>query len=213
MNEGGYWNSSEVISDFSRLSPQSYWIDFFSGVAEPLCKRVLDLGCGGGRNTEMIARLGYQVWACDLHQGMVYATRDRMKSFLNPERIIQADMINLPYVDEYFDYVLANGILHNACSITELAEAIQQISRVLAVDGRLCLNAFTDAYIDPSLDEIGDHLYLTANGMRMTLLSPVELCEKFQENGLRPFGETYIYNRELDVGIRSVIRGVFVKLN
>jgi len=34
-------------------------------------KRVLDLGCGAGRNTQFLFEYGFDVFACDYYDGMV----------------------------------------------------------------------------------------------------------------------------------------------
>ena len=74
-------------------------------------KKVLDLGCGAGRNTELLVELGYDVYACDCHEKMVDYTKIRLKKYYSDEeiekRIIKEDIINLAYEKKQFDYILS----------------------------------------------------------------------------------------------------------
>ena len=42
--------------------------------------RVLDLGCGSGRHSELLANNGYQIYGCDISKNSIEITKKRLKS-------------------------------------------------------------------------------------------------------------------------------------
>lgn len=79
---------------------------------EEICHRlVMDAGCGGGRYTYIAARLGANVIAVDL-SGAVEKTKELTGHFPNVE-IVQANLFELPFRNEIFDYIYSIGVLHH----------------------------------------------------------------------------------------------------
>jgi SAM-dependent methyltransferase/uncharacterized protein YbaR (Trm112 family) len=74
-------------------------------------KRVMDAGCGNGRHAYYAARNGAEVWAVDLGAAIEVARRNTagMKSVY----VIQADLQNLPFKFESFDFIYSIGVLHH----------------------------------------------------------------------------------------------------
>lgn len=83
--------------------------------AVPPSARVLDLGCGHGRHAEPLARLGFDLWACDASAEAVETTRRRLSLVLGEaeaaQRVVQARPAALAYPDDHFDWVVAYGSL------------------------------------------------------------------------------------------------------
>ena len=75
--------------------------------AVPPLARVLHVGCGDGSLTADIARLGFEVWACDPEPEPV---RDALASVLGPDvaetRVSRATPESLGFADETFDWVV-----------------------------------------------------------------------------------------------------------
>lgn len=215
-NEEKFWNDPATIKWFSEQPVPDYWIAFFKNKGKQI-KKILDLGCGAGRNTQFLFESGYDVYACDWYDGMVKATRERLskigldKPFIE-KRVIKASMLDLPYKDNFFDVVLSNGVFHNAASLREMGLAFKETSRVLKKKGYVCFNLFSSNYIDPSLKRISDHVYLTKEKLSMVLISKMEVVSLFKKYGLVSEGGATEYEREVTTGKRSVMRGVFRKI-
>ena len=135
----------------------------------------------------MLAELGFNIYACDIHNGMLEATRDRMANFLSPEdlkkKIIKASIFNLPYPTGYFDFMIFNGLLHNTDSKEKVEKAIRLSSKILKKKGKLCINTFSDGLIAPELRKVSNrkYVYLTREGLLITLLPKklfLEMMEK-----------------------------------
>jgi tellurite methyltransferase len=74
-------------------------------------EKMLDAGCGEGRDAIFFAQAGYQVTAFDDAPSGVQKTRDRAASLGLQVHAFQAD-VNDFRAEEIFDFVLAGGIFH-----------------------------------------------------------------------------------------------------
>jgi len=80
--------------------------------AVPVSSRVLDLGCGTGRHTEPLLRLGFPVHACDAREHAVQKTRTRIEELVGAETAAQCVQVVAPdafdvYPDDAFDWIIA----------------------------------------------------------------------------------------------------------
>ncbi|MFC5422663.1 class I SAM-dependent methyltransferase [Bosea eneae] len=97
-------------------------------------RRVLDLGCGVGRHALMFARAGFQVAATDMAESGIDELRRKAaeEELMIDARV--ATMMELPFADASFDYVLAfNVIYHGDPRI--VGNAVSEIRRVLRPGG------------------------------------------------------------------------------
>lgn len=98
-------------------------------------KRVLELGCGPGDYTVMMARRGAQVTAIDIAPAGLRITRQRAQA----SQVAQAVQVNwmaaetLAFPADTFDWVVGFGLLHHANPPTLAPE----IRRVLRPGGRV----------------------------------------------------------------------------
>lgn len=73
-------------------------------------KLVLDVGCGMGRFAEVATRWGAQVVGVDLSDSCEVAAENlRKREFI----AIQADVMNLPFAPNAFDFIYSIGVLHH----------------------------------------------------------------------------------------------------
>ncbi|MBI4433256.1 methyltransferase domain-containing protein [Candidatus Uhrbacteria bacterium] len=80
--------------------------DFFQG------KLVLDLGCGAGLQTQMMARHGATVIGVDLSEAVRSAYRNT-EALRDRVCIIRGDVFRLPFAEGTFDYVYCEGVLQH----------------------------------------------------------------------------------------------------
>ncbi len=167
----------------------------------------------------MLDKLGFDVYSCDAHLGMVKATKDRLvslgksSSWVN-DRIIQSKMSSLPYKNNFFDFVLSHGVYHNATSNDEFETAFRETSRVLKPGGKLFFNLFSSNYLasDYSKDAKEDDLYVTKEKLFMILKSKQQFLQIAKKFNLIPNSEVIEYYSDVSTGKRSVMRGILVKI-
>lgn len=79
--------------------------------AVPVTSTILDLGCGYGRHTVPLLRLGFEVQACDENEAAVRVARERTAPLVDGERadsrVRVASLSTLDYPDTAFDWIVA----------------------------------------------------------------------------------------------------------
>jgi SAM-dependent methyltransferase len=214
-----FWEDPEVVERFAARPPDARLVELLTGA--PPHTRVLDLGCAGGRNTEWLARAGFDVWACDSAAAMVARTRARIAPYLGePEarrRVQQCRMDDLrPFETGAFDLVVALGIYHEATDMGEWHRALAETARVLAPGGRVLVQQFSPRS-DPTGQGIrclADHVVevLGPRPRRMVLLEPEELDALVAGHGFTPLAPTTATRRPTDLGGHWVnVHGLYVR--
>ncbi|MHA7109323.1 class I SAM-dependent methyltransferase [Sunxiuqinia elliptica] len=100
---------------------------------------VLELGCGNGTYSKIIAGASHQLLATDLSQEMIDVAKQRLASFSNATAE-QADCYNLPYQSHTFDTVFMANLLH---VVTHPENLLIESKRVLKHNGLLIVVSFT----------------------------------------------------------------------
>jgi SAM-dependent methyltransferase len=106
----------------------------------PDVSRVLDLGCGTGRNAVPLENAGYEVHGVDSAAESIRICRRFVQA---PERFRQASAASLPYPENHFDAVLDVGCLHMLPDCVSRAAVLVEVQRVLKPGGFLCGRALT----------------------------------------------------------------------
>lgn len=99
-------NVAEIIPNHELLIDRGWFAN----------KKVLDLGCGGGRWSYGLAQLGAHVTAVDINQSALDSTEHALKGFKVEKRFIRSSLEELPgYLDtsEQFDLVWSWGVIHH----------------------------------------------------------------------------------------------------
>jgi len=94
--------------------------------------RVLDIGCGAGRNALPLAQLGWHVVGTDLSWPMLCAAANRTHEHRLEDRLhlVLAPMERIPARDRSFDLVIAHGIWNLARSAAQFRRSLAEAARV-----------------------------------------------------------------------------------
>lgn len=127
-----YYNTKEL---FGRPYPEL--IDFFKNY-EPKGK-LIDLGCGQGRDSISLARLGYQVTGIDNSKVGI----EQMNSLSKKERLNAIGIVGDIYsFDKYhdFDIVLLDSMFHfDKRNIKKETDLIHKIAKQINRNGLICI--------------------------------------------------------------------------
>lgn len=102
--------------------------------------RVLDAGCGGGRNLVYFLRCGYDVCGVDLSAEAVAHVRalaSRLAPHLPPENFRVEAVEEMSFADAAFDVVISSAVLHFARDEEHWHRMVREMWRVLKPGGVL----------------------------------------------------------------------------
>lgn len=131
-----YEQLAPVYDRFTADYDHAGWIDRLLQLADAhglRGTRVLDVGCGTGKSFAPLLERGYDVWACDISPAMV--ARARMRTGADPERVLVADMRDLPELGAFDLVTCLDDAVNYLLSPADLAAAFESVARVLAPEG------------------------------------------------------------------------------
>lgn len=146
-NIQSFWETDESVTRYSKIKYELYDIEsaYITKASILLNKRVdnikiLDLGCGGGRTTIPLYKLGYDIYGLDISVPLI---RNLQKKIPKTNAII-GDATLLPFKDKSFDMVFFS---HNSIDYlypySNRQQGISEISRVLKNNGLFIFSSHT----------------------------------------------------------------------
>ena len=128
--------------------------------------RVLDLGCGPGRNALFLAGVGFAVQALDLSPTGIAKLKASAEEHNLPIGITLADMLALPYAALSFDALLAFHTIYHT-DRTGIEAIMAEIGRVLAHDGEVYItfnSKSSPSFFDPANKRIDENTIVKTTG-------------------------------------------------
>ncbi|HEU5341983.1 class I SAM-dependent methyltransferase [Edaphobacter sp.] len=144
--------------------------------------RVVDAGCGGGRNIHYLLREGYEAFGVDTSAEAVAAVR-KLASELAPalptENFQVARVEAMPFADEFADVVVCHSVLHFAQDEAQLEAMVRELWRVLRPGGMLfCRLASTiGAVPGMTFEPIGGRRFRMSHGAEWLLVDEALLMK------------------------------------
>ena len=150
--------------------------------------RVVDAGCGGGRNLVYLLREGYEVFGVDVSAEAVVSVRElagRLAPGLPSENFQTAAVEAMPFADAFADVVVCNSVLHFARDEAHLGAMVRELWRVLRPGGMLfCRLASTiGAGEGMAFEALGRRRYRMSHGPVWLLVDEAMLMELTQMLG------------------------------
>ncbi|MFA4960483.1 MAG: methyltransferase domain-containing protein [Candidatus Pacearchaeota archaeon] len=102
--------------------------------------KILDDGCGSGRN--FVNHENIEWYGTDFSRKMLkYAKENAEKKNMNV-KLFEADSVNLPFDDNFFDSVIYAAVLHCIDSDEKRKKSIEEIYRVLKKGGEALISSW-----------------------------------------------------------------------
>ena len=146
-----------MVAGFSSSAPNGDLIEYAAAeLARCPGGRIVDLGCGAGRNAIPLAELGWRVLGLDLSQPMLEAAARRVREQrLEPRvQLALAPMDRLPVRDRSADLLVAHGIWNLARSGAEFRRAVEEAARVAAEGAGLFVFTFSRHTFPPAAEPV-----------------------------------------------------------
>lgn len=157
--------------DFSKSEPEKPLVSFCKKYIKKDVK-VLDLGCGGGRNSQYMAQQGFEVYGVDISLVAVELCRKRFKKFNLEGKFEPGTFDGIPFPDKYFSFVVCIAAFDHD-TYDNAIKSIEEIRRVLADNG-LILFTFdptdTDEEILDEAEVLPDETYKFVRGEQEGML-------------------------------------------
>jgi SAM-dependent methyltransferase len=161
--------------------------------------RILDAGCGSGRNLVYLLREGYDVFAADHNPAAVEQPRALAASLAAtiPAGNIRLEPLeSLSFPDAFFDLVHCSAVLHFARDDAHFNAMLHNLWRVLKPGGLLfCRLAST---IGMTHQHIEGHRYLAPNGVELYCVDEallLHLTAKLNAQLIDPIKTTVVQNQ------------------
>lgn len=103
-------------------------------------RRVLDLGCGAGRHSVLLAANGFEVIGMDVSRNALrmagrWVRRERLESVT----FVVAAMTNIPLIDRCVDAVVSVSVMHHALK-KDVVTSVKEVYRILGGNGWFVAN-------------------------------------------------------------------------
>jgi SAM-dependent methyltransferase len=144
--------------------------------------RVLDAGCGYGRNLVYLLRTGCEVFAIDQDEEAVEHVRQLSASLETglPEENFQVGPIErMPFPDGFADVVLCNSVLHFARDDKHFRAMLAELWRVLKPGGMLFCRLGSRIGMD--FQRVRGNVYLIPDGSKWYLVDEAMLLGLTEE--------------------------------
>ena len=188
---GSQWSAPGTVAGFAQSAPNAVLMTFAEAeLKRSRDARVLDIGCGAGRNALPLARLGWKVVGTDLSWPMLRAAANRTHDDGLAERlhVILAPMEHIPARDGSFDLIVAHGIWNLARSTAQFRRALDEAARVARPAAGLFVFTFSRHTLPAQTAPVpGEAFVFTEfSGEPQCFLTEAQLCAELQRVGFMP---------------------------
>lgn len=162
--------------------------------------KILDVGCGGGRNLIYFLQNDFEVYAVDQNPEAVEYARylaNNLSSKSSQSNFQISSAEKMHFEDEKFDAVLCNSVLHFAEDEKQFLAMIAEMWRVLKSDGLFFARLASKIGIEDKIRPIGDGKFLLPSGAEWFLVDEemlITLSEKLGGTFLEPIKTTNVQN-------------------
>jgi len=181
------WDSPETVDGFVRAPANQALLQYAGRLKRRFGPvRVLDIGCGAGRNAVPLARSGFKVIGTDLSQPMLQAAAEReAPSHL---ALVRAPMDALPIHDCSIDLIVAHGIWNLASSGREFRRAVREAARAAAPRARLFVFTFSRTTLAGQAHPVSGETFVftSFSGEPQVFLTRAQLLDELAAVGFDP---------------------------
>lgn len=187
---GTSWSTPATVAGFAQSAPNTTLMRFAAEERGRGAVRVLDIGCGAGRNAVPLASAGWNVIAVDLSGPMLGAAAQRVREERPVGRVnlVMAPMEQLPIASACVDLVIAHGIWNLARSAAQFRAAAREAARVARPGAALFVFTFSRTTLPERLQPVAGEpfVFTEFSGEPQCFLTEDQLVEELRKAGFIP---------------------------
>jgi SAM-dependent methyltransferase len=163
--------------------------------------RLLDVGCGEGRNLVYFIRQGYDVWGIDQDTAALRMLRMYGRSLhpdFDPEKFMEDDAADISLPPKSFDGIISSAVLHFAQDHAHFRKMFAELNRLLRPGGLLFIRTAMLSGTENDARPLGESgRYLLPDGSERYLLSIEmlkDLCQQHTCNLVEPLKYVVVHD-------------------
>ena len=150
--------------------------------------RILDAGCGSGRNLVYLLQQGFDVYGADSDPRAIQNVRQLAGSLapsLPQDHFRQEAVEAMSFPDEFADVVLSSAVLHFARDDAHFKAMLNGLWRVLKPGGLLFCRLASSIGLEHRIQQVSGRRFLLPDGSERYLVDEPMLLKLTQEFGGR----------------------------
>jgi ubiquinone/menaquinone biosynthesis C-methylase UbiE len=148
-----------------------------------LNNKILDAGCGNGRNLHWFLLNNISIYGIDSNAGFI----NNLKTWhtnLPSNRFQVAAIESMPFETNFFDHLICSAVLHFAHTTSDFKNMMAELVRVLKPQGSLFIRMTSNIGIETHVELIEDGVYHIPDGSVRFLLTKELLTSTMLECSL-----------------------------
>ena len=155
--------------------------------------KILDAGCGDGRNLIYFVRNGYKGYGIDKDEDSIQMLKHLIKSINKDyplDRFTVGKVEDMPFANHEFDAIISSAVLHFAEDNDHFINMFSELDRVLKPEGILFVRMATDVGMSDKIKSMGNgKFYLPDGSVRFLLTKEIlrKIMDQFGFDFIEPF--------------------------
>jgi tellurite methyltransferase len=164
------------------------------------CKKVIDVGCGNGRNIIYFLKNGFEVYGIDQQPEAIAEVRTLSQQLApanNPGNFKVGLAEKIPFENDFFDLAICNAVLHFARDTNHFNAMVTSTWQKLKPGGYFFARLASDIGIENLIVDIGNGRYYLPDGSERFLVNEetlVAFTKKLNGNFYEPIKTTNVQN-------------------
>ena len=183
---GSPWSAPTTVAGFATSAPNPTLMKFAERLGKNTPARLLDIGCGAGRNAVPLAAMGWHVVGTDLSWPMLQAVSGGRDA--GSLHLLLAPMHALPIRSRSMDLIVAHGIWNLARSEDEFRRSVTEAARVARTGAALFVFTFSRHTLPPSAEPVAGETFVFTqfSGAPQCFLTEAQLVAELGAVGFSP---------------------------
>jgi SAM-dependent methyltransferase len=164
------------------------------------CGRIIDIGCGGGRNLHYFLKNGFEVFGIDRNQGAiddVRALSQQLAPGYPTENFVVAGAEAIPFEDESFGLAISSAVLHFAENKNHFEQMLHTAWKMVKPGGYFFARLASDIGIENLVISLGNGRHMLPDGSERYLVTHNQLIgytQSLNAELVEPLKTTNVHN-------------------